>query len=394
MKILMINSVCGIRSTGRICTDLATVLESKGHQVKIAYGREDVPSQFQKYAVKIGTKFDVNLHALKARLFDASGFGSRIATKRFIKWVKEFDPDVIHLHNIHGYYINVEVLFLFLARFNKPVVWTLHDCWPFTGHCAHFDYIKCDQWRSACQKCARKKEYPTSWLMDRSARNFQKKKSLFTSVKSMTFVAPSNWLTDLVKQSFLSKYPAITIHNGIDLTVFRPSDTVSKCYENVSDKRVVLGVASNWSPRKGLDDFVKLADLLGNDYSVILVGLSEKQKRTLPDNVNGICRTNSTLELAELYRSADVFLNLTYEDNYPTTNLEALACGTPVITYDTGGSPESIMQKENVVPQGDLKAVVRAIERVCKEGRCSHDPACFSAQEKYLEYMKLYEEVL
>ena len=176
----MINSVCGIRSTGRICTDIASELEAQGHQVKIAYGRENVPEQFQRYAVRIGNDLDMRLHGVKARLLDASGFGSKSATKRFIKWVKDYDPDVIHLHNIHGYYINIEILFNYLKNSGKPVVWTLHDCWAFTGHCAYFDFAGCEKWKTGCYGCPLKKSYPSSILIDRSKKNYIQKKRLFT----------------------------------------------------------------------------------------------------------------------------------------------------------------------------------------------------------------------
>mgnify|MGYP000231854880 FL=1 len=157
MKVLMINVVCGIRSTGRICTDLAIALEKQGHEVRIAYGRETVPEQFQKYAVRIGTDLDVKLHGIKARLFDRAGFGSRKATEKFIEWVKKYDPDIIHLHNIHGYYIDVERLFKYLRTCGKKIIWTLHDCWSFTGHCVYFDYIVCDKWKNGCFYCPQKK---------------------------------------------------------------------------------------------------------------------------------------------------------------------------------------------------------------------------------------------
>ena len=224
MKILMINSVCGIRSTGRICTDLADALTEQGHEVKIAYGRENVPEKYRKYAVRIGSDTDVKLHCLRARLLDDTGYGSRRATERFIGWVKEFDPDVIHLHNIHGYYINIELLFRYLASAKKRVIWTLHDCWTFTGHCPHFEYEKCSKWKTGCFDCPKaKREYPARLFFDNSRSNWKRKKKLFTAVKDMTIVTPSQWLADLVKQSYLKKYPVRVIHNGIDTSVFRPA---------------------------------------------------------------------------------------------------------------------------------------------------------------------------
>ena len=361
MKVLQINSVCGIRSTGRICSDLAEVLEQNGHECKIAYGRETVPEKYQKYAVRIGSDFDVKLHALQSRIFDNAGFGSRRATEKFIEWVKEYDPDVIHLHNIHGYYINIEVLFNYLAKADKPVVWTLHDCWAFTGHCAHYSYVKCGKWNVGCYNCPQKKSYPSSFLFDYSKQNWIKKNVLFTSVNNMTLVTPSKWLANEVKQSFLSKYPVNVIPNGIDLNVFKPTPSDFREKNSLVGKKIILGVASAWGLKKGLFDFVELSKCLDEDYKIVLVGLTEKQKKELPSNILKITRTNNIHELAEIYTAADVFFNPTYEDNYPTVNLEAQACGTPVITYRTGGSVESIPE-ENVVEQGDLRKAISKFE--------------------------------
>ena len=342
MKILQINSVCGIRSTGRICTDLAEVLEQNGHECKIAYGRETIPEIYRTSTVKIGSDIDIKIHALQSHIFDNAGFCSRTATNKFIEWVKNYNPDVIHLHNIHGYYINIEILFNYLAEANKPVIWTLHDCWAFTGHCAYYSYIKCDKWKKGCMNCPQKKRYPSSLVFDFSKKNWERKKNLFTSVKKMTLVTPSRWLANQVEQSFLSNYPIKVIPNGIDLNVFKPTPSNFRKAHNLEGKKIILGVASAWGPRKGLDDFVKLSKILDDNYKIILVGLTEKQKKELPKNILGITRTNNVRELIEIYTAAYVLFNPTYEDNYPTVNLEAQACGTPVVTYRTGGSIESV----------------------------------------------------
>ena len=357
MKVLQINSVCGIRSTGRICTDLADVLLQDGHECKIAYGRESVPEKYRKIAVRIGNDLDAKMHALQSRIFDNAGFGSKRATEKFIDWVKKYDPDIIHLHNIHGYYINIEVLFKYLAESNKPVVWTLHDCWAFTGHCAYFSYVKCDKWKTGCFNCPQKKRYPSSLLWDASKQNWQKKKALFTSVKNMTLATPSKWLANEVKKSFLSNYPMKVIANGIDLDVFKPTPSDFKEKNGLVGKKIILGVASSWSECKGLKDFIELSKILDEKYKIVLVGLSGNQIKELPENVMAISRTNNVKELAEIYTAADIFFNPTYEDNFPTVNLEAQACGTPVITYKTGGSVESVPEK-NVVEQGLYKDVL------------------------------------
>ncbi|MCI8387049.1 MAG: glycosyltransferase [Clostridiales bacterium] len=361
MKVLMINSVCGIRSTGRICTDLATALEEQGHEVKIAYGRETVPEQFQKYAVRIGSDLNVKLHGIKARLFDASGFGSKKATKKFIEWVKEWNPDVIHLHNIHGYYINIEILFNYLKTCDKKIIWTLHDCWVFTGHSAYCDAIQCEKWKTGCDHCPQKSEYPKSFT-DYSKRNWKNKKSLFSDIPNMQIITPSKWLAGLLNESFLFEYPVTVIHNGIDTSQFYPLENDFRKVYGLDGKRILLGVASTWNDMKGYSDFIKLSEMLDDTYKIVLVGVSKEQKESLPNKMIGIERTNSLKELAMIYSASDLFVNLTYCDNYPTVNLEAIACGKYVVSYETGGSPESIGANGCTVDRGKLKEIVSSIE--------------------------------
>lgn len=357
MRILMINSVCGIKSTGRICTDLATELEKQGHTVKIAYGRDNVPDTFIDSAVKIGDKKDTVLHAVEARLFDGDGKGSRSATKEFIEWVEKFDPDIIHLHNIHGYYINTELLFSYINRKKKKVIWTLHDMWAFTGHSCTCDLYKCEKWKSQCQKCPAIHDYPKSYI-DRSRTNFKKKKQMFSQVSDLTIVTPSHWLAGLVKESFLGDASIKVIPNGVDTSQFKPLKNDFRELYKLENKIVLLGCSSVWEESKGLFDFYKLTDLLDDRFRIVLVGLSEEQMNDLPDKIVGIRRTNSVKELVYIYNAADVFMNLTYRDNYPTTNIEALACGTPVITYDTGGSKECLdADTGKIFPQGDLSSI-------------------------------------
>lgn len=389
MKILMINVVCGIRSTGRICTDLAETLNERGDQVKIVYGREAVPEKYEKFALKMGSDAGVKMHALKARLFDRCGFGSTFATRDIIKQIEEYDPDIIHLHNIHGYYINVEELFKYLKRCGKKVVWTLHDCWSFTGHCAYFDYVECEKWKTGCHHCEQKTEYPARNGFDMSKKNFAQKKEIFTGVENMTLVTPSRWLSDLVSQSYLKEYETKVIPNGVDTSVFKPTSSDIKERYSCTGKKVILGVAAVWDKRKGLDTFIELSEKLSDDYKIILVGLSEKQIQELPENIIGIQRTNSVSELAELYSVADVFVNPTLEDNYPTTNIEAIACGTPVITFETGGSPESAEMYGVSVPRKDTDALIEAIMNVENITKKDID---IDYKATVRKYMKLYEE--
>ena len=371
MKILMINVVCGIRSTGRICTDLATELEAQGYEVKIAYGRYEVPEKFQKFAVKIGSDFDVKLHAIKARLFDACGFGSKTATKKFIAWVKEFDPDVIHLHNIHGYYINVEILFDYLRTCGKKIIWTLHDCWAFTGHTAYCEALNCEKWQTGCGKCPGLKNYPKSFI-DRSAANWIKKKKLFCGIPNMTIITPSKWLAGLVEKSFLAEYPVKVIHNGIDTTKFFPMENDFRDFYGIGNRFMLLGVATAWDEMKGLSDYIKLAEKLDDNYKVVLVGLTPEQMAKLPRNILGIERTNSVKELAYIYSAADLYVNLSYCENYPTCNLESIACGTPVLAYDSGGNSESALNGI-IIPRGDINAALKAIKNLRQNNFLSAD---------------------
>lgn len=385
MKVLMINSVCGIRSTGRICTDLAVELEKQGHEMKIAYGRESVPEQYQRFAVRIGTDLDVKLHGLRARAFDAMGFGSKSATKKFIEWVKEYDPDVIHLHNIHGYYINIEILFEYLKTCGKRIIWTLHDCWAFTGHSAYCDAIDCARWKTGCSNCQQRETYPKS-LKDNSTINWQKKKECFNDVPNLTIVTPSNWLKSLVQESFLKDYHTVVIHNGIDTDVFKPTESDFREKNHLENKMIILGVAAIWEKRKGLEDFIKLSRMLDEQYVIILVGLNEDQQKNLPDNLIPINVDNNVGKLIKLYSSADVFVNPTYEDNYPTVNLEAISCGTPVVTYNTGGSSESADCFGAAVPKGDIKALYSAIKSTDRLRLVNN----FDKSYMISEYMKIY----
>lgn len=384
----MINSVCGIRSTGRICTDLAEVLVENWYEVKIAYGRETVPEKYQKYAVRIGTDIDNKIHAIQTRLFDTHGFGSKKATADFLKWADKYDPDILHLHNIHGYYINFEMLFDWIkSRPQMKVIWTLHDCWAFTGHCAYFTAVDCNKWKTQCKCCPQLKSYPTCNFNGNVETNFKRKKSAFTGVKNMSLVTPSKWLAGLVKESFLKDYPVEVINNGIDTSIFKPTPSDFRKRYHIEDKKVLLGVAAVWDERKGLNDFVKLSKMLDDDYKIVLVGLSEKQIKEVPDNIIKISRTNSAVELAEIYTAADVFLNLTYEDNYPTVNLEAQACGTPVITYDTGGSVESACPNGIVIKKNNLDNLSKTISALFKSILNSTD---FSSKILLMRYVDVY----
>ena len=383
MKILMINTVCGIRSTGRICTDIATALTKQGHEVKIAYGREHVPTQYRDYAVKIGSRVDVNRHVLQARIFDNAGFGSKVATRKFITWVKEYNPDIIHLHNLHGYYIHVEELFSYLKTCGKKILWTLHDCWAFTGHGAYFDTLECEK-IGQCHHSSQKNDYPKS-LIDFSSRNFERKKNLFTGVPNLTLITPSEWLANLVRNSFLKEYPVTVIHNGIDTTIFKPrlfeAQDLRKKF-SLEGKQVLLGVASIWDQRKGLDDLLELSAQLKSYQQLVLIGLSKEQLNKLPKEIIGLATTDSVEELSAWYTLADVFINPTTQDNYPTTNLEAIACGTPVVSYPTGGSIESTHMYGIVCSDRTVTSILESLKEV---SQCKRNPNFNLSKEYFVE---------
>lgn len=384
MKVLMINSVCGVGSTGRICTDIADMLLSQGHECKIAYGRGEVPEKYRDISVRIGSTFKVYCNVLKSRLFDNEGFNAVGATKKLVRWIKEYDPDVIHLHNIHGYYLNVKILFDYLKTSGKKIIWTLHDCWAFTGHCTHFQVPHCDKWRTECEKCIRVKDYPKA-LISHAKRNYKRKKQTFCGVPNLTIVTPSKWLAGVVGQSFLSEYQTVVINNGIDLSVFKPTESDFRERFGLTDKKIILGVAGVWTEKKGFNDFLELAKLIDDSYRIVLVGVNDKQLKMLPSSVIGIKRTNDVKELAEIYTAADVLFNPTYEDNYPTVNLEAQACGTPVITYPTGGSVESVPSENVVNSVNEFYELLRSSKELVIA------KTSFSKQEKYSDYVRLYE---
>lgn len=387
MKILQINSICGTGSTGRIATDIHAALQAKGIESHIMYGRGQ--ARACDSAIKISNQLDFYSHALQTRLLDNHGFCSIKATQIAIKQIDEKKPDIVHLHNIHGYYLNVELLFAYLKKQPKiKVIWTFHDCWPFTGHCSHFDFYGCEKWKTQCFSCPQRNSYPASIGLDNSKNNYWRKKSAFTGVKDLTIVTPSRWLAGLVKQSYLKDFPVQVVNNGIDLSVFRPRVSEFRRKHHLEDKFLIMGAASVWSPRKGFEDFIFLANMLPDNYRLVMVGLTPDKIKMLPNNIIGIHRTDNPTELAEIYSAVDVFFNPTYEDNYPTVNLEAIACGTPVITYNTGGSPESVSNEHGfVVAKGDVGAVVDVIGQLKNTPfKISNVPAGFN-KDNFVEAM-------
>lgn len=399
-RLLLINASINSTSTGRIAEEIGRKAIENGFESIAGYGFINNNSSLK--TVKIGSTTDHYLHALKTRIFDRHGFGSTVATKDFLKRIKPLDIDIVNLHNIHGYYLNVEVLSKFLADLGKPVVWTFHDCWPVTGHCSYFDAVNCDRWKTGCFNCPNKHGYPASKYIDNSKNNFERKKRLFEAIPNLTIVAPCNWMAEIVRQSFLGGKDVKVIYNGVNTDVFKPvsNEALDKLKGSLglAGKRIILGVASVWDKRKGLEDFKKLSVLLGEDERIVLIGLSDEQRTSLPENIIAISRTENVEQLAAFYSMADVFVNPTYVDNFPTTNIEALACGTSVITYNTGGSPEAVdANTGRVIKKGDLNALMLAIREmfnVNNEQKC-RDRAIrnFDSRDRFNDYVNLFKEL-
>lgn len=394
--LLQINVTANWGSTGKIAEQIGLCAQAHGWKSCIAYGRMMNPSKNE--LVKIGNAFDVYEHYAEARLLDNEGLASRRATKRLLEKMVEIRPDVVHLHNIHDHYLNYPMLFRFLAEKNIPVVWTQHDQWATTGHCC-YNLVGCERWKEECHDCPMSKWYS----LDRSRRNYRLKKKLLADIPSLTIVAVSEWLGDNIRQSHLKDRNIEVIHNGIDIKTFSPQPTnAHERYGIDKQKKIVLGVAALWDARKGLNDFYALAKRLPVDeYAIVIVGQLTEDIKQVENGCQMVFvdRTQNALELAQLYSSASVFVNPTYQDNYPTTNLEAIACGTPIITYKTGGSPEAVDEKTGVVvEQGDVDGLVSAVEMLAngdyKDACRKKAEAEFDNSKCFNPYIKLYNKLL
>lgn len=389
MKVVQVNVTCGKGSTGQICVSLSRLMDSRGIENYILYSGEDV--KYHNAITCSGNNY-VKIQALKARILGNWGFNSKKATKKIIAHLERIQPDVVYLHNLHSHNCDISMLFEYFKRTNIKLFWTFHDCWPFTGYCMHFDMAKCEGWRSGCGNCPLKRE--SSWLFDRSSQMLERKKRMVEGV-DLTIITPSHWLADLVNQSFYSCFPIKVIHNGIDLNVFQPTENDFKKKYNIEHKFLVLGVAFGWDRKKGLDAFLRLSENLDEQYQIVLVGTDSNIDELLPPNIISIHRTQNQKELAEIYTAADVFVNPTREEVLGLVNIEALACGTPVVTFKTGGSPECVDETCGVVVAcDDIDALEREICRICEQKPYSKTTcvkkACeFDKNERYKEYLDL-----
>lgn len=396
MRVAYLNAY-GNGSTGRIIDLLKKLCQMNGIESKSFFSREFCASP--ETSVRLFSKIGFYNDALMTRIFDNHGLNSISNTKKLINKLKEFKPDIIHIHNLHGYWTNYELLFKYIKSEKIKVVFTLHDCWSFTGHCTHFDFIKCNKWQTGCYKCPQKCLYPKSSFLDGSKRNYIRKKKAFTSLNSnqMIIVTPSNWLKEKVEQSFLNKYKSLVINNGVNINVFKQNESDLRQKYGLKNKKVILAVANYWDERKGLEYVIECAKKR-TDWFFVCIG-QEKAKKTYDgDNILRFSRTESQAELAKWYSTSDVYLNTTLEDTYPTTNLEALACGTPVVTFNTGGSPESVSKTGfGVVVEKDVDSIIEGINNaLINFKKADFDRKMLDSDNNFYlyirEYKKLFEQ--
>ena len=388
MKVLFINSVYGRGSTGRIVQQLGKALEEQGDSYMVAYGRGEKLDDPHCYY--IGSPLNVYFHAGLSRLTDRAGFYSKKSTKKLLEFIRSYEPDVIHLHNLHGYYLNIELLFQYLKeKYRGKVVWTLHDCWTFTGHCTHYTYVGCENWKTGCSRCPQKSEYPASWGLDSSRLNYTEKKRLFCGVPNLTIVTVSQWLKGEAEKSFLKDYPICCVYNGIDTSVFRPVDNRVKQELGIENKKMILLVSDGWTERKGYDRALAVAAQAPADWHFVMVGMARKQIEKLPENITGFERIWSQQKLIEFYSASDVFFNPSVEETFGLVTAEAIACGTPAVVMDATACPEPLCGHGAVLKEQDPCAAVQAILQGCSlKGRTVNLP--FSTEKMVCGYLSIY----
>ena len=395
MKIIQINSV-PYGSTGKIMLQLSDLIRSQGNDCYCFTGFTWKKTKRDDLSIISGI-ISKSTHLLLSKVTGYNGIFSILSTYKLLKKINTIQPDLIHLHNLHGWYINIPLLFKYIKKKNIAVIWTLHDCWSFTGHCPYYTLEKCEKWKKGCCDCKSYKSYPAS-LFDNSKKMWELKKQWFTGVKEMTIVTPSSWLANEAKQSYLNEYDIKVVNNGIDLTVFQPRKSIFRKKYSLDNKYVILGVALVWDKRKGIDSFIELANRLDNRFCIVLVGTDDDVDKMLPDSIISIHKTQNQKELAELYSSADVFVNPTREENYPTVNMEAIACGVPVITYDTGGSPEIISENSGItvicddVDMLEKEIINMCVKQIFSKSSCLKDAKKFNKDIRFRQYMNLYQQ--
>ena len=403
MKILRITTEINRSSIGRTTEQLGKLVIDEGWESYIAYGRADGISE--SYKIKIGSNVAVYFHGLISRLFDLHGHGSYFATRKLIRDIERIKPDIIHLHDIHGYYINLNILFEYLRKSTIPIVWTHHDCWAYTGHCGFYSEIGCEKWKTGCHHCPLYKQYPASLFFDRSRKSFEQKRLLFTSLKKVYNVGVSQWICEEIKSSFMNKYPIIRIYNGIDTNIFRPSKEYNKSIREkygLGNGILLTAVATAWGERKGLSDYLALRKILDKKYTLVFVGAPESLISTLPKGIVGIKRTDDINDLTKIYSASSIVLNLAGAESFGKTTPEGLACGVPSIVYNCTASPELVDEKTGViVEKGDIHGVRDAIEIIMSWDKLQTEMNCrnracelFSIEKNWPMYIELYKKIL
>ena len=379
--------------------DIQRIAMKRGYETLSIVGRRKPFSDMP--CIKVGDFFSFGMHVIITTLFDRQGFGSRFETGRIVSILRKEKPDIVHLHNLHGYYLNLPILFQYLTEeFDGKVFWTFHDCWPMTGHCAYFTAVGCERWQQECGNCPNKKIYPISLFKDNSTNNFIEKRNIFCNLKNLTIIVPSEWMANIVKRSYMGRYPVKVINNGIDVKTFRytePTEEFYRDYHIDKDRKMILGVASVWDKRKGLNDFIHLSDIIPNDYQIVLVGLTSGQIKRLPQNITGITRTENSANMAMLYSKAVVFMNPSLEESFSLVTVEALSCGTPVVVLDTSAVKELVSDGAGIVlskhePQDYLDAIEKLVSRGLTRTDVSKTAQKYNAEDYGERVLELYEE--
>lgn len=400
MKTILEINATNYSSTGHITLNIAKEARKKGYEVYTACKTAKVSLRFNyENQLYIGNRYDRLVSQELAYVTGLRGHFNILNTKAFLKKVDEIKPDLIHLHVLHDTFINLSMLFEYINKHAIPVIWTFHDCWAFTGQCPYFDIVGCNKWKKGCHHCPQIHVEPKSLFLDTSRFMWNKKRKLFNLPQQMTIVTPSRWLADLTRESFFKNYPIKVINNGINLDVFKPVPSDFRERYNLKDKYILLGVANEWGERKGLDVFMELATRLDDSYQIVLVGTNDNVDKQLPANIISIHKTYNQKELAEIYTAADLFVNPTREENFPTVNIEALACGLPVITFETGGSVEIIDEYcGKSVKRNDIDALIKGIADIrnspYERDACIRRSKNFNMSDKFQEYIALYDEIL
>lgn len=397
MKVLLVNTFIGYTSTGNLTYEIYKTNLQYGNECMIAYGRLDKKDCPNSY--KISNKLDYTIHGIWTRITDLNGFASWHTTRKFLRFIDDYKPDIIHIHNLHGYYLNIKLFFDYIYNRNIPVVWTFHDCWPFTGHCPYYTNIGCERWKTECYSCPKKTQHPASYLMDNARFNYRMKKKLFTKISRMIITPVSKWLSNEVKQSFFKDMRIETVYNGVDLNIFKPVNGTFRNKNGLMRKKILLGVANNWVETKGLNDFIRMSSLLNENEIIVLVGLTKEQMNGLPSNIIALGKTSCVEELVDIYSSADVFVNPSREETFGLVTAEAMACGTPAVVYNATASPELVDERTGwVVEVGDIEGLYNATIKVNKNTMSNYcierAKRLFDKKINQCKYLEIYRKLI